>query len=122
MAEPIAPAAEPAAPDLRLPAIASFADYRRVWASLAPLEVVCVEKREQCPHAVGDAFRYANPYRRPEGLCPALAHVLELYLWRAELGFPSWNEADFLTYRVHCPDALGTVWELRKAPPGGAAP
>lgn len=30
------------------------------------------------------------------------------------MGFPSWNEADWKVHRIHCPDPLGTVWEMRK--------
>ncbi|MFH1179277.1 MAG: hypothetical protein V1710_02845, partial [Candidatus Bathyarchaeota archaeon] len=37
---------------------------------------------------------YEDPYRKPEGVCPALLHVLDLYAWRTALGFPSWGPMD----------------------------
>jgi hypothetical protein len=40
--------------------------------------------------------------------------VLELYLWRSALGFPSWNEEDRGVFQIHCPDKKGTVWEMKK--------
>jgi hypothetical protein len=43
-----------------------------------------------------------------------LLHVLDLYVWRAALGFPSWNRENRKVFKLHCPDAKGTVWEMRK--------
>jgi hypothetical protein len=31
------------------------------------------------------------------------------------LGFPSWNEADWKTHKIHSPDAKGTVWKIKKS-------
>ena len=73
-----------------------------------------VEKNEQCMHNVGDIFIFDNPYTRPEKICNALLHVLNLYLWRVALGFPSWNTEDKKIYNLHCPDPKGTIWELKK--------
>ena len=73
-----------------------------------------VEKLGQCRHNAGDKFVYENPYKRPQGVCNALLHVLDLYTWRVSLGFPSWNEKDRNVYRIHCPDHTGTVWEMRR--------
>ena len=92
------------------------AEYKEQWASLDPIEIKLVEKHGQCKHEVGDTFHYTNPYKRPEGVCAALLNVLDLYTWRAALGYPSWNAEDRNLYRIHCPDATGTVWEMRKTP------
>jgi uncharacterized repeat protein (TIGR04076 family) len=89
-------------------------DYHALWAELGPIEIKMIEKHGQCKHALGDTFYYENPYKKPEGVCNALLHVLDLYTWRIALGFPSW-EADARTvHRIHCPDKTGTVWEVRK--------
>lgn len=104
--------------DLDIGSVHDYESYRELWKELDPIEVRCVEKNETCRHAVGDSFVYETPYKRPAGLCDALMHVFELYLWRTTLGFPSWNEEDPKTYRIHCPDAKGTVWEMRKLPRG----
>jgi hypothetical protein len=40
--------------------------------------------------------------------------MLDVYVWRAAMGVPSWNGDDRTLYRLHCPDATGTVWELQK--------
>jgi len=102
--------------DLGIDGVRDYEAYKELWKELDPIEVRCVEKHETCRHSVGDSFVYENPYKRPAGLCEALMHVLDLYLWRTALGFPSWNDADPKTYRIHCPDAKGTVWEMRKLP------
>jgi uncharacterized repeat protein (TIGR04076 family) len=94
-------------------ALRTHDDYIKVWERLPRLEITMVEKNEQCRHNLGDTFTYANPYQRPENVCFALLHVLDLYTWRASMGFPSWNGADRRTFRIHCPDPKGTVWELR---------
>lgn len=102
--------------DLGIGDVRDYEAYKELWKELDEIEVRCVEKYETCKHSVGDSFVYKNPYKRPAGLCEALMHVLDLYLWRTTLGFPSWNDADPKTYRIHCPDAKGTVWEMRKLP------
>ncbi len=91
------------------------AEYRKLWDRMGKIEVRCIEKNGQCRHNVGETHYYDRmPYRRPEGVCYALLHVLDLYTWRVALGFPSWNEGERDVYRVHCPDRTGTVWEVRR--------
>ena len=92
----------------------SMAEYRDLWHKLGPLEIRMVSKSGKCNHALGDAFRYEHPYARPENVCTALLHVLDLYTWRVALGFPSWEADDPTVYRIRCPSKNGTVWELRK--------
>jgi uncharacterized repeat protein (TIGR04076 family) len=91
--------------------------YLKQWDQLSAIEVTMVRKDGKCPHNVGDTFVYENPYERPQGLCHALVHVLDLYTWRVVLGFPSWEADDETVYRIHCPSKTGTVWEMRKARP-----
>ena len=74
-----------------------------------------IEKNEECRHNLGDTFIFDNPYTRPAGICAALLHVLDLYTWRATLGFPSWNGGDRRVFKIHCPDPRGTVWEMKKS-------
>lgn len=100
--------------NLDLTQLKNHDDYRGLWKRLGKIELKMVEKHEECPHNIGDTFIYENPYQKPAGVCNALLHVLDLYTWRVALGFPSWNEADWKVHRIHCPDPLGTVWELRK--------
>ena len=90
------------------------ADYKELWKDLGPIEIRIIEKNEKCPHEVGDTFYYENPYKPPEGVCHAILHVLELYVWRTALGFPSWEDDDRSVHRIHCPAKKGTVWEMRK--------
>ena len=94
--------------------IRSYEDYQKVWKRLAGVSARMVEKNEQCRHDVGDRFIYANHYDKPDGICSALHHVFQLYLWRVSVGFPSW-ENDPTVYRIHCPDKQGTVWELTRS-------
>ena len=89
-------------------------DYQGVWQRLGKIEIKMVEKHEECRHNVGDTFLYDNPYKRPENVCEALLHVLDLYVWRVALGFPSWNSENRKVFKLHCPDPKGTVWEMRK--------
>jgi uncharacterized repeat protein (TIGR04076 family) len=93
--------------------IKSYEDYKNVWNKISPVEITMIEKFEQCSHDLGDKFVYKNHYDKPAGICTALHHVLQLYLWRAALGFPSW-ESDPGVFKIHCPDKKGTVWELRR--------
>ncbi|MBN1217471.1 MAG: hypothetical protein JXM69_00965 [Anaerolineae bacterium] len=90
------------------------AEYKALWQTCGPIEVKMVEKCGQCVHNLHDTFYYETPYKKPQGICTALLHVLDLYAWRVALGFPSWQADDRHTYRIHCPDATGTVWEMRK--------
>jgi uncharacterized repeat protein (TIGR04076 family) len=90
--------------------------YRDFWKRMPRIEARMVEKNEECRHALGEIIVFDDPYARPEGICHALCHVFQLYLWRLSLGFPSWNGADRSVYRLRCPDAAGTVWELRAVP------
>jgi GNAT superfamily N-acetyltransferase len=96
--------------------IGDYAAYRDFWKRLPRIEAVMVEKNEECRHGLGEKLVFNDPYDRPSGICHALCHVFQLHLWRLSLGFPSWNGEDRSTYRLHCPDAKGTVWELRAVP------
>ncbi len=93
----------------------SEAEYKKLWKEDLKLDIKMVEKNGECKHILGDTFIYSSPYNRPENVCFALLHVLDLYAWRAALGYPSWNAENREVYRIHCPDATGTVWELRRA-------
>ena len=93
--------------------------YKARWQERGPIEIRMVAKDGQCRHALGNRFFCRTPYDRPEGVCHALLHVLDLYVWRVAPRFPSWNESDRSTCRIHCPDATGTIWEMRKV--GGGA-
>ena len=99
----------------------SDAEYKAFWETLGPIEIELVEKHGECRHEVGDTFYYENPYKRPEGVCIALLDMLDVYAWRAATGVPSWNGDDRTLYRLHCPDATGTVWEMRKVESKGNA-
>jgi len=92
----------------------SDAEYSELWRRCGPIRIEMVQKVGKCTHALGDTFFYANPYARPQGVCAALLHVLDLYLWRVVLGFPSWEKDDRRVFRVHCPSKTGTVWEMRR--------
>jgi uncharacterized repeat protein (TIGR04076 family) len=102
--------------DLRidLSSLKNHDDYVGLWDRMGKIEIKMVEQHEECRHRLGDAFIFENPYRKPAGLCNALLHVLDLYTWRVALGFPSWDSTNWKTHRIHCPDAKGTVWEMRK--------
>mgnify|MGYP001182323117 CR=1 FL=1 len=89
-------------------------DYKELWNRIGRIEIRCVEKNEECRHNVGDVFIFENPYRKPDGVCEALLHVLNLYTWRVALGFPSWNSENRTIHKIHCPDPKGTVWEMKK--------
>ncbi|MDP4146893.1 MAG: hypothetical protein Q8936_20875 [Bacillota bacterium] len=91
-----------------------YEEYKNLWEGLGPIEIKMIEKYEECKHKLGDVFIYKNPYEKPQGVCTALLHVLDLYIWRVALGFPSWEEDNCKVYRIHCPDKKGTVWEIRK--------
>lgn len=88
--------------------------YKKEWDRTGPLEIKMVEKIGKCIHNLGDTYVYENPYKKPDGVCNALLHVLDLYTWRAALGFPSWEADDRTVFRIHCPSKKGTVWEMRK--------
>ena len=88
-------------------------EYRKVWDRISHIEIKMVEKHERCKHELGDCFQYKSPYEKPEGVCNALLHVLDLYTWRVAFGFPSWY-SDPGAHKIHCPDAKGTVWEMRR--------
>ncbi len=92
----------------------SEAEYKALWGKLGPLEIRMVRQDGKCRYNLGDTFYYESPYRRPEGACFALMHVLDLYTWRCALGFPSWENDDRRVFRIHCPSKKGSVWELRK--------
>lgn len=94
--------------------IKNHKDYQDCWKKLGKVEIKMVEKYEECKHNIGDIFIYENPYKRPENVCNALLHVIDLYIWRVTLGFPSWTSKDKRTFKLHCPDPKGTVWEVKK--------
>lgn len=89
-------------------------EYMKNWERLYQIEIRLAEKIGECKHNAGDTFYYVNPYSRPENVCFALLHVLDLYAWRVSLGFPSWNEKAPDVYRIHCPDHTGTIWEMKR--------
>jgi uncharacterized repeat protein (TIGR04076 family) len=89
-------------------------EYHVWWDRLARIELRMIAKLGECKHNLGDVFNYENPYTRPEGVCTALLHVIDLYTWRVTMGFPSWNEEDARVHRIHCPDHTGTVWAVRR--------
>jgi len=91
----------------------SNAEYRKYWADLTKIEIRMIEKHGECHHNLEDTFIYDTPYKKPENVCNALLHVLDLYTWRMVFGFPSWNDDDKGVYKIHCPDSTGTVWEMR---------
>jgi uncharacterized repeat protein (TIGR04076 family) len=92
----------------------SDSEYAELWRRCGPIRIEMIEKAGKCEHVLGDAFFYRDPYVRPQGVCTALLHVLDLYLWRVALGFPSWEKDDRRVYRVHCPSKTGTVWEMKR--------
>ena len=94
--------------------IKNHKQYRELWAKIGKIEIKCIEKNEECKHNINDIFIYENPYKRPQEVCEALLHVLDLYVWRAALGFPSWNSENRKIFKLHCPDPNGTVWEMKK--------
>ena len=100
--------------NIDMDAIKNHKDYQELWTRIGRIEITMVEKNEECRHNLGDTFIYENPYKKPEGVCGALLHVLDLYIWRVAFGFPSWNSGNRRVFRLHCPDPKGTVWEMRK--------
>ncbi len=92
-------------------------EYKALWSKLGPLQIKMIEKNGLCKHELGETHLYDSPYTKPPGVCNALLHVMDLYTWRAALGFPSWEPDDPTIYRIHCPCQTGTVWELRKIEP-----
>jgi uncharacterized repeat protein (TIGR04076 family) len=99
---------------LKFKDIKSYDDYKNLWENMSPVQIEMIEKNESCKHKLGDVFVFDNPYSRPEKICNALMHVVDLYLWRSALGFPSWNEKDRSVFEIHCPDRKGTVWEMKR--------
>jgi hypothetical protein len=88
--------------------------HKEEWEKLGSIEIKMIQKDGKCTHALNDKFCYKNPYTKPENVCTALLHVLDLYTWRVALGFPSWEKDNRNVYRIHCPSKKGTVWEMRK--------
>lgn len=89
-------------------------DYKDLWGKLNPIQIKMIEMSGSCKHNIKDTYIYTNPYEKPEGVCSALLHVLDLYTWRVALGFPSWEQDDRTVYRIHCPSKKGTIWEMKK--------
>jgi hypothetical protein len=100
--------------NIDLAKVTSPADYKGTWKRIAPVTATNIQKNQKCPHALGATFVYRDHYDKPEGICTALHHVLQLYIWRASVGFPSWEPDDRGVYRIHCPAKVGTIWELRR--------
>jgi uncharacterized repeat protein (TIGR04076 family) len=94
--------------------ITDHEEYKKLWSNMGKIEIKCIEKNEECRHKVGDIFIYENPYKKPQGVCDALLHVIDLYTWRVALGFPSWNTGNRKVFKIHCPDPKGTIWEIKK--------
>ncbi len=92
----------------------STEEYHELWKELGPLEIKLVDKIGKCKHELNDVFYYKTPYEKPNNVCTALLHVLDLYIWRVALNFPSWETDDCRIHRIHCPAKKGTIWELKK--------
>ena len=92
----------------------SYDEYKDHWSNLYKVKIKLTDKVGECKHEQGDVFYYENPYERPKGVCFALLHVLDFYVWRVVLGFPSWNDKAPGIYRIHCPDHTGTIWEMKR--------
>ncbi len=90
-------------------------DYKNRWKDVGRIKIRMIEKSGKCKHQLGDTFYYNTPYERPNEVCFALLHIMDLYTWRVLQGFPSWEKNDGNVYRIHCPSKLGTVWEMKKA-------
>jgi len=89
-------------------------DYKQIWARIPPVKITNLVENEKCQHRLGDTFVFKNHYDKLNGICSALHHVLQLYVWRASLGFPSWEPDNPRVYRIHCPAKKGTVWEVER--------
>lgn len=89
-------------------------DYHELWNQMGRIRIQMVEKIGKCNHEIGDIFYYDNPYTKPQGVCNALLHVLDLYTWRTALGFPSWDPNERKAHMIHCPAKKGSVWEMKK--------
>jgi hypothetical protein len=62
-------------------------EYRHQWKETGPIKITMIEKHGKCKHGLGDSFQYTTPYERPNGVCFALLHVLDLYSWRVAQNF-----------------------------------
>jgi uncharacterized repeat protein (TIGR04076 family) len=91
-------------------------DYKKIWSKIARVEIKMIEKIGKCKHNINDSFVYETPYKKPQDVCNALLHVLDLYTWRVAFGFPSWEKDDRQVFRIHCPSKKGTVWEIKRLP------
>lgn len=92
----------------------SRSEYEKHWKDMGKIEIKMVKKSGKCRHKLGERHVYASPYDKPQKVCNALLHVLDLYTWRVVLDFPSWEADDSKVFRIHCPAKNGTVWEMRK--------
>jgi uncharacterized repeat protein (TIGR04076 family) len=88
-------------------------EYKNLWKGLK-IEIKMIEKIGKCKHEPGEKYFYNSPYEKPQNVCNALLHVMDLYTWRVALDFPSWESDNRKMYRIHCPSKKGTVWEMRK--------
>ena len=53
--------------NIDIASIKNHDDYKKLWGKIGTIEILCVEKNEECRHNVGDVFMYGNPYMRPHG-------------------------------------------------------
>jgi hypothetical protein len=67
--------------DLNIGSINSYEEYKNLWKEISKIQITCIEKNEECKHCVSDSLIYENPYKKPDGVCPALLHVLDLYIY-----------------------------------------
>ena len=87
----------------------------RIQAECGPIQIQMIQKKGKCRHALGDVFEYSTLYRRPEGVCNELLHVLGLYAWRLALNAQTQKGPSARVLRIHCPSRTGTVWEIKMA-------
>ncbi len=81
----------------------------------APVKVTLLEKTGNCPHEVGEDFKYYHPQFRPEGICGAAAYSMEIYIQRCSDGILSWDKDAPENYFIHCPSKKGTVWKIERS-------
>ncbi|MDQ7096557.1 hypothetical protein REC12_23460 [Desulfosporosinus sp. PR] len=53
-------------------------EYKEMWSKLEPIQIKMIEKIGSCRHNLGDIFVYTTPYEKPNEVCTALLHVLDL--------------------------------------------
>lgn len=68
----------------------SYEDYAALWKKMAGVQALMIEKTSNANTTSGIASFTKITTTSPRGICPALHHVLQLYVLRASIGFPSW--------------------------------